>query len=101
MSVNGTTATAISSAVRITVYRILGEMKYVRHAQVAATDWLHLCVHEQAFLSDPADGAREALSSITLREESWSSAAERVLLAFRATLADGGSPCIIEATSAS
>ena len=89
----GTTAHAMSSGTKVRVHRISGGTDLVPHNEVTATDWLRLLVREQALMSDSAENAREALAAMTVgSHEAWASAAGRVLLAFRATLATASRP---------
>lgn len=77
----------------VMVCRIIGGTDFVRHDQITAADWLRLLVREQALSSAFAGNARDTLASITLiKGESWQSAAERVLLRFKATLANASRP---------
>jgi len=87
----------LASAEMVTVYRISGEVESIPRAQVTATDWLRLLVREHALSAGAVTFARSALDNLQRKDnEAWNAVAARVLLAFRATLANADRPYITE-----
>lgn len=91
--------TVFGSSDRVDVYRVSGVTECVPRDRVTVTDWLRILVRDQALTSVSEEYARDALAAITLRpNETWREAANRVLLAFRASLVDHRRPYTTEAT---
>ena len=87
----------LATAEFVPVNLITGEVVEKPHSDVTATDWLRLFVREQALTGGAVEFAQAALSAVTLKPaEAWTAAATRVLLAFRASLANSERPHVTE-----
>ena len=88
----------LASAEVVSVYRINGDVDKLPRSEVTATDWLRLYVREHALSAGSDDYAREALNALRRKEnEAWTAVAARVVLNYRATLANADRPYITEA----
>ena len=81
----------------VPVYLITGEVVEKPHSDVTATDWLRVFVREQAVTGRAVEFAQAALAAVKLKPaEAWTAAAARVLLTFRASLANSERPHVTE-----
>ena len=84
---------ALTSTGPVDVILVTGKQIQRPKNQVTLTDWLRLLVREEALDDSSLDYAKSALANVRKKPgEAWTTAAERVFLAFRATMIDSERP---------